>query len=479
MRAKTVTVEIKIDRWCLQSVSRHSIQTCSSMSTALSPRDPNKRPTNLAPIVKQKRRPSAAAAADAAGSRSSDGAAKRHSLPARSAMKKELRVEVKKLAETLGSKTTEWKDRVSGLKRIASMASGEYDAAAPTAPEYLSAFVALCAPLMVQLSELRSAIISEVVATIAVLAESLGGSFDELGMKLMPSLLELSGRGKKVMSDYGSTAITAIATHCHGQHTLGAVLKILPKKPSPPVTLQCAKFVRVAVEQWPVRRSHTHWRSTSPHCEHFPPAPCSPCAGVLKCGSLCQESMLEPFQPQIGASIVVSLNAKSAEARADGRKAFLAYCNAWPADGDALLSSLEGSVQRALRKEFPELEVIARYRQLPPCAARTQSPSSSVCQKKSRLFVLLLHRPESTASTSAAPGTLRRRPPTRPQLSHSLAHSRSRQARRLCRSRRWFRCRPWTNIWTTTKTACRRSPPARRCRWWVIPTPACFSSNAC
>lgn len=140
----------------------------------------------------------------------------------------------------------------------------------------------------------------------AALAESLGESFDELGHKLIPSLLELSGRGKKVMADYGSTAVHAIVTHCHGESTLAAVLKAtvatIPRRPSPPVMLCCAKFIRVALETWPVQT-------------------------------------LDDLIPQISTAMVRFLNGKAAEARADGRRAFLAFSNHWPAEGDALLTS--------------------------------------------------------------------------------------------------------------------------------------------
>jgi hypothetical protein len=69
------------------------------------------------------------------------------------------------------------------------------------------AFLPLCKSLIVQLGELRSAIINEVCAAIAAMAEALGDSFDPIGAKLVPALLDLSGRGKKVMSDYGCNTV--------------------------------------------------------------------------------------------------------------------------------------------------------------------------------------------------------------------------------------------------------------------------------
>ena len=122
---------------------------------------------------------------------------------------------------------------------------------------------------------------------IAVMAESLGDNFDELAAYLMPSLLELSGRGKKVMSDYSATAIAAVADHCKGPATLAAVLGVVTaeKRPSPPVALQCARFIRAAVECWPL-------------------------------------PTVQPQLAQICASVEASLRAKSADARADARKAF-------------------------------------------------------------------------------------------------------------------------------------------------------------
>lgn len=125
--------------------------TAATMSaTVLSPRDPN-----LGPQPGQPQKQSM----DAAGG-------KRLSLPAKAPMPKELRVEVKQLTEVLGTKDTDWTSRIAALKRIAAMARDEYQDAAcgsgSNGPAYLTGFLALCNPIIVQLGELRSAIISEV-----------------------------------------------------------------------------------------------------------------------------------------------------------------------------------------------------------------------------------------------------------------------------------------------------------------------------
>ena len=184
------------------------------------------------------------------------------------------------------------------------------------------AFLPLCKSLIVQLGELRSAIINEVCAAIAAMAEALGDSFDPIGAKLVPALLDLSGRGKKVMSDYGSNTLNSIVQHCQGLAIIGAVLKAAaatkPKPPSPPVVMQCAKFVRLALEQWPAEQ-------------------------------------LIPVREEIAQQVSTSLAAKSAEARADGRKAYLAFWQAWPVEGDALIATFDTSAQRALQKEFSQL----------------------------------------------------------------------------------------------------------------------------
>ena len=120
------------------------------MASALSPRDIN---------ILQHPQPRVA-------KRASDAdAGKRKSLPAKAAMPKELRLEVKQLAGVLGSKTTEWTQRIAALKRVTAMARDEYGSLEDNGPAYLTGFVTLCPPLVIQLSELRSAIISEVPLT--------------------------------------------------------------------------------------------------------------------------------------------------------------------------------------------------------------------------------------------------------------------------------------------------------------------------
>lgn len=82
-------------------------------------------------------------------------------------------------------------------------------------------------PLSKQVRDLRSAVVKEVCVTVSGMAVSLGDSFRPLGYMLLPTMIDVTASGNKVIAGYVHDAVKVMLSHSHVKNAVPIILDVL------------------------------------------------------------------------------------------------------------------------------------------------------------------------------------------------------------------------------------------------------------
>ncbi len=88
-------------------------------------------------------------------------------------------------------------------------------------------------PLCKQVRDLRSAVVKEACATLGVMAVALRDGFRPLGYMLLPTLIDVTASGNKVICGHVHEAVKVVLAHSHVKNAVPIILDVIRSKWGP------------------------------------------------------------------------------------------------------------------------------------------------------------------------------------------------------------------------------------------------------
>ena len=184
-------------------------------------------------------------------------------------------------------------------------------------------FKVLQGPLILQLKDLRSAIVREACNLVVLMAEILGDSLGPLADRIMPTIVEVLGCGNKVITGYIDDAAQRLLQNCRFRGGITTCAESCRTCRSKDVRECCIEYLSLVLMHWGLSNSHLH--------KH-----CSAIEGAIK-------ACIEDASPN---------------ARATARHCFWQFREHWPDRADRLMKRLDYRTQKLLEKQPPTQRVV-------------------------------------------------------------------------------------------------------------------------
>lgn len=157
--------------------------------------------------------------------------------------------EIERIVSKLQTHSEEWIPRRKALEELQKWARAHADDPAAFSKDVC---YTLAEPLILQVKDLRSAIVRETCEAIKALSEAAGDRFRPLAYKLLPTLIALGGSGNKVIFGYVYDAVHVILKHTHVARSIPQIVELSAHK-STPVRETCFEYLRTIICNWQTR----------------------------------------------------------------------------------------------------------------------------------------------------------------------------------------------------------------------------------
>ncbi|KAH7480029.1 CLIP-associating protein 1 [Phytophthora ramorum] len=266
---------------------------------------------------------------------------------------------VLELGKRLLQRDDAWKDKCAALtelrqlldafSRLQSETSDAQDVAVDL-PSLLSPenMQALTQPFRATLTDLRSTVVKEASATLALLAQTLGPVRCKILVRdLFPTLLEARGGSNKVNTGAVNSCIEAIVEAVPSRFVLAPVLRVLDTTKNRDLRESCIHYTFMALEGW-------------------------------------NSAVLERFRIRLQPTIAASLSDASPKGREKARECYWKYVLLWPDELERMNALLADGVKKHLKRSRNEADLEAS---LQPAKRRhlatiTNTVSSKIAAKK-------------------------------------------------------------------------------------------------
>lgn len=204
-------------------------------------------------------------------------------------------------AVLVGLTSRDWRKRVEGLSLLRSLAmsgASEYQ-------DFPSSLLHLQRPLVSCVQDLRSQVVKEACLSLACLAQQLQHRAEEILRPILPSLLLLLHSGARVVTSSGVTAVRFILHNCFCPGFIAVVCRGSSSR-SNLVRRHTFEFLQQILHVWPLHK-------------------------------------LEGLGAEVGEAVRRGMGDGDPSTRAEARKAYWAFGDAFRLEADGLLSSLEAA----------------------------------------------------------------------------------------------------------------------------------------
>lgn len=220
--------------------------------------------------------------------------------------------ELVKLTNALQTNDENWKQRMAALAGLR-----DYAMSHPEALQGHEATHMVHMAMETQVKDLRSAIVREACSTLVVMAQTLGNHFQKLATMLLPTLINLSASGNKVISGYVAECVHSVLQHTHVTRGIPAITDLVAHRSSS-VRESCYEYLRVVLSHWP-------------------------------------EAAMSRYAAEILGAIQTGLSDASATGRKTSRECFVLYRRLWP-DKVARCAAIPTTAVRRLTSAHPNHE---------------------------------------------------------------------------------------------------------------------------
>jgi len=228
----------------------------------------------------------------------------------------DLEKEFQNVSGILSSTEPDWKQRINALKKVQTIITSGGTAF----KNFLKQFLKFVSPLSVQLSDLRSAVCKEAANTAIIAAEACGDSFELCAERLSDTLFRLLNSGTKVIAETGHQCLLKIIDSVTTSRLVPKTVEQFKSK-NPNIRVKSSLYLAIMLENYPfhVFQNATGFRGN--------------------------------FAEMLERGIKSAVHDAAKEARANGRRAFLAYRALFPDEATRLYSTFDYSVQKAFGEE--------------------------------------------------------------------------------------------------------------------------------
>ena len=242
------------------------------------------------------------------------------------------RAELVGICNVLATVDSAWEDRVNALEHIREMAAHAQSAASVTAPDMVKRLSVLKKPIQIQLRDLRAGVIKQTCATISLLAELLGSSFDNMTKCWLPLLLDNNSKAvTTIMSGAALACVKSVAVNCRSGSGMTVVIARFSQDRDWNVRKTCAEYVLSALESWSEDEL----------------------APFNTEGACAADGWAQAVLPIFISKLLID---KSDKVRAVSRQVLRAYCALYQADAQRLVQSLDGQrLRSSLTRDIPGL----------------------------------------------------------------------------------------------------------------------------
>ena len=225
---------------------------------------------------------------------------------------KELVKTFEDLLVTLSNKDHDfWQKRSDALRSIRSLVIGGaavYDC-------FMSCLLPLKTPIAEAVADLRSTLVREACATVALLSQTFGNGFASMGEFLIPAILKQIPVTIQVISEAANLSLRALLRHTHSPRLLPTIIQsAVGKGRSPVLRARCIEYVLVVLELWA-------WQDFEKHAD------------------------------KIEEVIVQGLADAQPDVRAGARRCVIELCQSYQARGERILRALDSQTQKKIFEE--------------------------------------------------------------------------------------------------------------------------------
>lgn len=220
--------------------------------------------------------------------------------------------EIEEIAAKLTNHSEVWKPREKALMELRDYAEAHADDPTVFTKGMLTV---LQEPLITQVKDLRSAVVRETCEVLKAFAAAAGDRFRPLALKALPTLIELSACGNKVIYAYVYDAVHVILKHTHVRRSVPQIAE-LAKSRSNLVRESCYEYMRTILCNWDTR-------------------------------------IIEKYVAQIEDCVITGLHDASAAARSTSRVCFVAFREHWPERAASIYDRQDTRNQKMLDETAP------------------------------------------------------------------------------------------------------------------------------
>ncbi|KAE9362392.1 hypothetical protein PF008_g80 [Phytophthora fragariae] len=241
---------------------------------------------------------------------------------------------VLELGKRLLQPDDEWKDKCAALTELRQLLADfarlhveALDAADDLASLFTPENVqALTHPFRVTLTDLRSTVVREACATLALLARTLEPARCKMLVRdVFPTLLDARGGSNKVNTAAIHSCVEAIVDATPGRFVLAPVLQVLETSKNREVRESCIHYVYLALEGW-------------------------------------SSAALERFRIPLQTAIAASLSDASSKGREKARDCYWKYIALWPDEVETLNALLADGVKKHLKRSRKEADLETSFK---------------------------------------------------------------------------------------------------------------------
>lgn len=213
---------------------------------------------------------------------------------------------MKNVAKNLSLPADAWQTRISALQKLTRLVEG--------GAHHLSTFAGLFMDvrdlMVVQIADLRSAVVREVCSCLVVLSAAMGDEFEPFADYFIPHLLKLTFVAISIISTSGHTCINSIIRHSRIHYCIKEVIQNA-QTPNDPLRKCCMQYIFTMLQYQ-------------------------------------NNNVFERFAGLITDQIKRGIGDKSTEVRLISRKCYWALRQRWPARGDELLVGFDAKTQKLI-----------------------------------------------------------------------------------------------------------------------------------
>ncbi|XP_034950078.1 CLIP-associating protein 1-A isoform X2 [Chelonus insularis] len=246
---------------------------------------------------------------------------------------KDLEEQFRIIRDTIGDDKKDWNQRIESLKKVRGIiiaGGANYEMFFELLKSSQNAFEGAC-------TDLRSQVVKEACITLAFLSKQLKNKIAQFIESLIGPLMNLIQNSAKVVSSSGAVALRFIFQHTHSSRFIPIITSFLTSK-SKDIRRAACEYVSLILQTWSAHLLQKH---------------------------------VKTLQDSIGKGI----GDPDAEARVFARKAYWAFRDHFPEQGEILLNTMDASQKRNLMSQsnsgsVNSLNAVTRTASIPPRPTR-------------------------------------------------------------------------------------------------------------